>query len=291
MDNLYIIRVVFSELNENLKVLFQGAKNMGLFDDELEIIKFFQTVQTTSTWLIPTADAECKNIFDVIHDQDQWVNWINSSGKGDLPPDFFSDKYGLMMEVMRVDDHGHLGKNKRSIVNPTLQREAEVTRELKEKGIFDMFPNAKFFPIVDTKLPTKEDHNYIFYRDSFIRTIEIHKSKIKSYQRNHPNHKMVFFVFDESSPYFQIESEKHPRKIGSQALGRPHFGLFDKVFMEHVLDSRIDYLIWFTPWKHCEMYTITGERFSLPEAAIINVNKIEQYFIEYDIDKMESAEL
>lgn len=264
---------------------------MGLFDDELEIIKTFQKVQTTSVCLIPPADAECKNIFDVIHEQDQWANWINSSGKGDPPPDFFSDKYGLMMEVMRVDDHGHIGKNKRSIVNPTLQREAKVTRELKEKGIFDMFPNAKFFPIVDTKLPTKEDHNYIYYRDNFIRTIENHKNKIRVYQRNHPNHKTVFLVFDESSPYFQIESGKYPRKIGAPVSGRPHIWFFDKAFMEHVLDSEIDYLIWFTPWKHCEMYNITGERCSLPRATMINVHKMEQHLLEYNVEKMESTEL
>ena len=264
---------------------------MGLFDDELEIIKFFQRVKTSSVLLIPTADSECQNIFEVIHEQDQWTNWINHSGKGDPPPDFFSDKYGLMMEVMRVDDHGHIGKNKKSIVNPTLQREAEVIRELKAQGISDSFPNAKIIPIVDTKLPTKEDHNYVYYRDSFIRTIETHKKKIKSYRKNHSNHKMIFFVFDESSPYFQVESKVFPQKIGMQASGFPHLWYYDKAFMQHVVDSEIDYLVWFTPWKYCEMYSPTGERIFPPSVAIINIQKIEQPFLVYPVDKMESAEL
>lgn len=67
-----------------------------------------------------------------------------------------------MMDIMRVDDHGHLGRNGKSIINPTLQRESEVMRELKQNGILDMFPNAQPHLIVDTKLPTDEDHNYIF---------------------------------------------------------------------------------------------------------------------------------
>ena len=264
---------------------------MVLFDYELEIIKLFQNIEFSSTFLIPAMDSECERIFHLIHDRDQWVYWINSSGKGDPPPDFFSDKYALMMEVMRVDDHGHIGKNMKSVVNPTLQREAEVMRELKEKGVLDVFPNAKFMTIVDTKLPTKEDHNYIFYRDSFIRTVETHKKKIKSYQNNHPNHKMVFFVFDESSPYLQLETKSVPCKIGQKVSGIPHFWYFDKAFMRHVINSEIDYLVWFTPWKYCELYDKNGQRCSLPKVVVIDMNKIEQNFIEYKEDRMESAEL
>ena len=35
----------------------------------------------------------------------KFKNWINSSGKDALPPDFYSKKYKFMLEVMRTDDY------------------------------------------------------------------------------------------------------------------------------------------------------------------------------------------
>ena len=97
----------------------------------------------------------------------------------------------MMLEVMRVDDHGF--KKKGKIINQSLAREHMVERELREAGILDQFPNLKSIIInADSGLPTEEDHNYCFYYDNFRRTLEHHKSKIGNYRMNHPGYKTIF---------------------------------------------------------------------------------------------------
>ena len=263
---------------------------MDIFDNEIEIIKFFQNVDDSSIMLIPSESPECENICTVIQDEELWKLWYNSSGKSDPPPDFYSDTHGYMMDVMRVDDHGYISP-KGKTVNPTRKRESDVARELKDNGVFDSFPNARLFSLVDTGLPTHEDHNYIYYRDNFIRTIETHKKKIPNYKSNHPNLKIVFFVFDEASQYMQLSKAPDNAKVGDVVQAFPHFWFGDKVFLESIKNSDIDYLIWFTPYKHCKMYTQQWEPVSLPEAVVIDVKNLDIDLIDYNATKMESVEL
>lgn len=265
---------------------------MDVFDNEAEIIEHFQYVQSSSVMLFPEQDEECEKVFQAVNKENEWKKWINSSGKADPPPDFYSDKLGFMMDVMRVDDHGRIGKNGKSIVNPTLARESEVMRELKEKGIFEAFPNAKPFLNVDTKLPTKEDHNYIFYRDGFIRTVETHKAKIDTYKANHPGLKVVFFVFDESSAYFEAVNPEQIMRKGEVIQGRPHWWMLDEAFISVIIDSQIDYLIWYTPYKHSQVFDQAGKQLLLPEATVIKISDCAKIpTIAYNADRMESVEL
>ena len=264
---------------------------MDLYDNEIEIIKLFQDVRSSEVLLLPENNEECERIFMSISQLDRWSKWKDSSGKSDSPPDFYCNEYGLMMDVMRVDDHGHVGKNGKTIVNPTLTRETEVTRELIEKGVFDAFPNAKPILIVDTELTTDEDHNYIFYCDSFTRTIESHKKKIPQYQKNHPNCKTIFFVFDEASPYFETKEKPVSRKVGDVAQGQPHLWFWDRAFVKVLEDSKIDYLIWYTPYKHCTLTDKAGCSVELPIAVIMKVKDGTLETRDYCADKMMSAEL
>lgn len=262
---------------------------MDIFDSELEIIKCFQETEIKETLLLPVNDEDAEQAYLSIIQK--WEKWTNSSGKSDPPPDFFSDELGLMMDIMRVDDHGHVGRDGKSIVNPTLQRESEVMRELKQKGILDIFPNAQPHLIVDRRLPTDEDHNYIFYRDNFNRTVGSHIKKIANYRSNHPGLKTVFMVFDESSPYFESMEPYKARKIGDVQRGKPHLWFLDSAFMAIVKNSDIDYLVWFTPYKHCDLFSSIDGRVELPMAVVINVRNIETSFIQYETLKMISAEL
>lgn len=264
---------------------------MDIYDNEIEIIKLFQDVQSSEVLLLPEGNDECEQVFLAVNQEDQWSRWKDTSGKADPPPDFYSDEFGLMMDVMRIDDHGHIGKNGKSIVNPTLQRETEVTRELSDKGIFKIFPNAKPILIVDTGLPTDEDHNYAFYRDNFVRTIEAHKKKIPQYQKNHPGYKTVFFVFDEASPYFEAKNKPTHRKIGDIAQGYPHLWFRDQAFINAIEGSQIDYLIWYTPYKHCTLFDALGKQLELPQATVMKVKGGTIETMIFKADRMMSAEL
>ena len=264
---------------------------MDIFDNEINIIECFQDIaDTTSKVLLIGNTSECKTLYSSIIKAKRWKNWKNSSGKADPPPDFYSDRYGYMMDVMRVDDHGYISP-KGKTVNPTRQRESELTRELKEKGILDVFPHARLLMTVDTQLPTREDHNYVYYRDNFIRVIEAHKKKISSYQSNHPSLKTVFFVFDESSQYMQTSCRIERPEVGKIVQARPHFWWGDESFITAFYNSEIDFVIWFTPYKHCQMYDPLGNKVDLPVATIIDVKSFKIDAIKYNADLMESVEI
>lgn len=263
---------------------------MDIFDNEVEIIELFQSVKTSSVALIPEDSPQCESLFMSIKDRSQWKNWHNTSGKADPPPDFYSDKYGFMMDIMRVDDHGRKSK-KGKLVNPTRRRETEITRELEDAGIFKVFPNAKPLLIVDTKLPTHEDHNYVFYRDEFIRVLESHKNKIPNYKINHPALKTVFFVFDESSQYMQMNEKNISIAEGAVVKAMPHLWFADADFLKVFVGTDIDYIIWFAPYKLCEMFDNTGTAVKLPEVVIIDTNNVTINAIKYTTHLMESVEV
>ena len=262
---------------------------MDIFDNEIEIIEMFQDVDPSSVMFAPECTDECEALYWSIKNVEQWAQWRNSSGKADPPPDFYSDVHGFMMDVMRVDDHGYISP-KGKTVNPTRKRESEVARELRDKGILDAFPNAKLVMTVDTQLPTHEDHNYEYYRDNFVRTVESHKKKIPNYKANHPNFKTVFFIFDESSQYMQVSHKISNPKVGTSIMAKPHFWWIDSDFLSVFMDSEIDFVIWFTPYKHCEMYDQEGNPAVMPTVTIIDTKQSIDAF-KYNRDLMESVEL
>ena len=88
---------------------------MNYFDKEERIIEWFQTTVDTEEVCFPFESDETIRIFESIHNENNWDNWKNNSNKNAPPPDFYSDKYRLMMEVMRVDDHTRTDETNRLI--------------------------------------------------------------------------------------------------------------------------------------------------------------------------------
>ena len=233
---------------------------MDIYDNESEIIRAIQNVAPSSVMFAPECTTESEALYWSIKDTVQWNQWCNSSGKADPPPDFYSDSHGFMMDVMRVDDHGYISS----------------------KG--------KLVMTVDTQLPTPEHHNNDYYHDNFVRTVESHKKKIPNYKANHPNLKTVFFVFDESSQYMQVSKKISNPRVGTSVMAMPHLWWTDAEFVSSVTNSDIDFVIWFTPYKHCEMYDQDRKPVTLPVVTIIDTKQIIDTF-KYNRDLMESVEI
>ena len=264
---------------------------MKMYDNENDIVEHFQMLSTESICLLTGETEEIKTIVSSILEDEGWKNWVDSSGKGDPPPDFYNDELKIMMEVMRADDHGFISPTGKT-VNPTRQRESEIMRELQEKGFLDKFPNAKLFINAVTDLPTNEDHNYKYYRDNFVNTVQKHIKSIKRYKENHPGYKVVFFVFDEASAYFEMEKPHCNIAMGERFEAEPHLWFLDKAFMDAFKNSEIDFLIWFTPYKHCTAFSVEdGTPLDLPQAVVYDVKNMEIPLKEYNVDFMESAEV
>ena len=214
---------------------------------EVNLVNGFQMLDTREIFLVHETE-EIENIVASILTPEIWSKWTDASAKDVPPPDFYCDELNLMMEVMRVDDHGF--KKKCNIINPTYDREHQVEKQLREAGILDMFPNANLFITANTGLPTEQDHNYTYYLENFKRTIGNHVIKIPKYRENHPNYKLILFVYDESSAYFEDACTISPN--GIIASGRPHMFMLDESFTQAFKNSDIDYFIWFAPYKRFE---------------------------------------
>jgi len=218
------------------------------FDDEEKIIKHFQECgcENEKPLLWPPSKS-VKRIFNLIHNENNWKQWTNNSGKNAPPPDFYNDKAKLMLEIMRVDDHEQIDAKNGKVTNPDLAHESELYKELVGK----VPQHCNLHIISRTQLPSKQDHNYTFYRNGFVRIIEKHKKKIPLYKKNHPNKKIIFFIEDHSSFYVETDAATATAEpyVNMPACGRPHLFCGDEGFIKCVLNSDIDYLIWHAPYK------------------------------------------
>ena len=263
---------------------------MQTFNDESMILDAFREVKTTE--ILPLGDfLKCKWIHCALTGVLNRKEWINSSGKNDPPPDFYDNKHKLMMDVMRIDDHAYVDA-KGKIQNKTLQHEGELIKKINQPDRNDI----KLFVVGDTKLPTNEDHNFERYYKNFERVFKEHEKKLDLYQTNHPGFKTIFFICDESSAYMEAldpNDTNRTRFEGEITLGRPHVFCLDKKFVKIIKESKVDYVIWYAPWKllrHAQNDKI--KIFSLPQCAIYDVkNLTEKKLIEYNQELMISSEV
>lgn len=264
---------------------------MNFYDDERMIIEDFQIVYNREV-CFPVRSRGAIKAFKAVRNTRKWANWTYSAGKADPPPDFFSDKYHLMMEVMRIDDHAFLNE-KGALINPVNMRESKLQKEVRET-----LKTAR--PDIDvdklrirvnaiTNLPSIEDHNYQFYCANFRRALEKHIQKIPLYRSNHPDKKLIFFVFDESTAYTivdNLEVAQRGFKPGEPFIAKPAFHFLDNRFVNVFRNSDIDYLIWYAPYK-----IFHGSPAQLPKVCVFDVKRYNyKYSTDYPEELIVSAE-
>lgn len=234
----------------------------------------------------------CKHIAETLFIDAKFKFWIESSKKSDPPPDYYSDKYNLMMDVMRVDDCAYINE-KNQVINKTLQAE-----NLKIKEVKQFFPeNNNITMLVSVNshpgLTTYEDHNYKRYYENFTRVINKHKKSIPLYKRNHSKHKLIFYIYDESSAYLEasdinsIKMDYQYNEINKDV--KLHLFFFDHRFIETIRNCGADYVIWYAPYKFVN--SIEYGYIDISRVIIYDVNAIKcESEIKYNEDLMISAE-
>lgn len=264
---------------------------MNFYDSENEIIDTFQTVRKREVYF-PCFSKDAVSAFNAIYKRKKWKSWINNSGKADPPPDFYSNEYGYIMEVMRVDDHAHYNE-KGVLVNPVNQRESMLQKEIRQNMLKNNpqadLENIKIMINAWPQLPSLEDHNYRFYYENFERVLTKHIKNIPLYRENQPGKKLIFFVFDESTGYLQVDDAELAKR-GPVALepisARPVFHFFDKRFIDVFQNSDIDFLVWFTPYK-----MFHGALIQPPKVCIFDMKRVKyKYIVDYPEDMIVSSE-
>ena len=264
---------------------------MNFYDSENEIIDTFQTVRKREVYF-PCFSKDAVSAFNAIYKRKKWKSWIDNSGKANPPPDFYSNKYGYIMEVMRVDDHAHYNE-KGVLVNPVNQRESMLQKEIRQNILKNNpkadLENIKIMINAWPQLPSLEDHNYRFYYENFERVLTKHIKNIPLYRENQPGKKLIFFVFDESTGYLQVDDAELAKR-GPVALepvsARPVFHFFDKRFIDVFQNSAIDFFVWFTPYK-----MFHGALIQPPKVCIFDMKRVKyKYIVDYPEDMIVSSE-
>lgn len=221
---------------------------------------------------------EIERIYVATHDEEKWKHWVDSAGKTDKTPDFYSDDFQMMMEVMRIDDKAYK-KGKR---NPTLEKEAQLFKELSDTGILEQFPNLEHIQInAVTSLPIDEDHNFSRFRNNFVRVIGKHSKQVEKYRRNHPQHKLLFFVFDETSGvYF--------KRVKAEQVIHHFYWADSTIIVTAIKESGADFVIWYKPYNAYQIPD--GIQDDLPKLIIYDVANMKIDAICYDADQMVSSE-
>lgn len=174
--------------------------------------------------------------------KDKW-QFASDKGDGHLTPDIFSDKYSLMIDVMRVNDQERKkGKNtsyaKAAKIKPEIQKfEKEIGIDVPTVILAD-----------DMSLPTDEHHNYERLVRNSRRVITKHLSKIPQYKHNHPGFKTVFLICNEANAYVDaVQSAK------DSIQGHIVFPWKDKRLMENFVDSDLNWIIWYSPYTYVKV--------------------------------------
>ena len=257
---------------------------MNNFDDEVKILEHLQHTQPNFV-LWPDFDPDTKSILMDLYDIANGAEWINSSRKSDPPPDFYSDKACLMMEVMRIDDHTRPGKKGKPF-NPVNIRESQLQKELDK-----VFPGIPKFINAISDYKGIVDHNYKLYIKNFRTTVERHIKRVPQYRINHPKHRLIFYVFDESSAYIESANKKIASKgirEGQAILCKKHVHYLDKNMLFAFRESNVDFLLWHTPFK---TYFNESPTRQMPQVAFIKLNNFQWEMLhEYNEDLMMSVE-
>ncbi len=220
---------------------------MGFFDKEKNIIDLFRLEQENPESICyMTGSSEERKILESVCG----IAWEDTSAKGAPPPDFYNDQYKLMMEVMRVDDCERPGVWRDSA--PKIEEELAVDGHF---GPVVGLPERDMLPHIitaDDGRPSFVDHNYNIYRDNFRRIVGKHVHSVPIYRRNHPGHKLIFFVRDESCLYFNIPHgavSSHSGAFKQYLASNAHFWMYDRAFLEPLVGADVDFLVWYTPYK------------------------------------------
>lgn len=252
---------------------------MNHFDNEAKIIELLQSIKPRMIDFVnPT--REVRKFFLSLYREKEFVNWVNNFGKDVPPPDFYSEKYKYMLEVMRVDDYV-IGSSSPNALESKFIKKAD---DMRKKNGLPSVKESNITMLVIPDMSNASQNNYEIYVENFRRIVDKHLQKINSYRKNHPGYKLGFLIFDESPGYMQVEKFYAGTKPGDKVKGDLHFGFRDRKFVEVFLNHDLDFVIWMTPYKNMPQNPMTYPAISILD--LKKKGKWKKHMIEYDIEKM-----
>ncbi len=211
------------------------------FDNEQNILNYL-LIHTNQTLLLRGNSFE-KKLLRYIKDIESFTS---NNGHSDLPPDYYSDSYGVMFDVLRIND-----TEVKKTYNPVKIEERKMREQASKLGLLDIPNTIPVFESVDSD--DVNEHSFDKYVKQAKRTIKNHIDKIPLWIKEHPSipHKGLL-IFDETEFCF----EGFVMSVGNRQFAyRYKFPLViheawnDKAFVQPIYESDLDFVIWFCPYK------------------------------------------
>lgn len=251
-------------------------------DDETDAINFIMSGLDHYNVLKYNGNSFNKKIFRCVKNLNKFTE---NNGHDALPPDFYSDEFSCMFDVMRIND----SEIKKSY-NPVKIRERQIEKEIKESGILDAIgSNSTIFINADGD---DSEHTLENYIKNSNRVMSEHIKKIGIWKSEHPNIKYKgLLIFDETESYFEgyVQHIDADRYAFAWAADKPlvlHKPWMDATFVKKAYDSDLDFIIWFCPYKsHGTLWEQT--HYNYPDLVILDTRFPRTDYIQYDISNFE----
>lgn len=224
-----------------------------------------------------------KKIFRYVKNLDKFTE---NNGHNALPPDFYSDEFSCMFDLMRVND----SEIKKSY-NPVKIRERKAEKEIKERGILNAL-NSNPIVFINSESDKDNEHTLQNYIKNSNRVMSEHIKKIDIWKLEHPNIKYKgLLVFDETESYFEgyvqhVYDNKYAFIWDANKPLMLHKPWMDATFINKAYHSDLDFVIWFCPYKtHGSLWQQT--HYDYPDLVILDTRFLRTDYIKYDISKFE----
>lgn len=248
------------------------------YSDEQEILCMCRKCLKNTQTVYLSGNAFSKRIRTCLLDEESLIADNSHSAQ---PPDFYSDKYSMMFDVLRVND-----SEIRKSYNPVLMRERNRYNELSKKFGDRFTDDAPMFIQVDS---VDDKHTYKNYVRQSSRVIGSHIKKLPLWEQKCPTIKNKgLFVFDDTEVYFSGWSMPSGKsELGHEwlrvFLGKEpivHMPWLDRSFIAQIYESEIDFVVWFCP---CKPYSDISLRYGVkfPSVAIIDTRFFFDKYVDY----------
>lgn len=251
-------------------------------DNEADIIKFIKYQLKFSNVLLYNDNSYSRDILEWLKNIDKFT--LNN-GHDALPPDFYSDEFSCMFDVMRIND----SEIKKSY-NPVKIRERKAEQEIKKSGLLDVIrPDATIN--IHSEGDNDEEHTLRKYIKNCNRVMNEHIKKISIWKSQHPNIKNKgLLIFDETDCYFEgyvkhLYGNQYRFTWDASNLFVFHRPWMDASFVKNAYNSDLDFLIWSLPYKYGTV--LQNIQYDYPNLVILDTRYSRSDYIEYDISKLE----
>lgn len=214
-----------------------------------------------------------------------WKKWIDTSAHNAPPPDFFSDKLKMMFDVTTIYD-SEVPSNKRpdKMWNPVLSRERNEEHKARDfiraLGI-DSSEMYIFCNCDEDGFAYDAKHTYKNYLNMANRVISKHTGKLALYNENHPGYKSGLLIYDCTEAYLEVDSITELNiEDGLVKARKPHYPWLDSAFIKPILETSLDFLIWYMPYK---AHSNPIQPIEYPMSVIVDLNypKVQEKLITY----------